>query len=166
MKYSHALLTSLLEDEEVMKTKLMEVVSNIQSLDKVIEALRQDGLVQKTERIVGRRTIYISLTPLGRSVARQLRRADEAAMGRKLSTPGALEIISELNRQGQMILSDLRVEHPDAIEIVDELESLGVLSKSIDKDRKPAEVVVRLTKQGKEIAKMLKQIYEMLQWET
>ncbi len=85
MKYSYSVLTFLLQSGEVKKTDLMQVVSNIQSLDKLLQALERDGFIKISFEIKGRRTFLVSLTLLGEKVARHLMRAGEEAASYKSS---------------------------------------------------------------------------------
>ncbi len=84
LRYSHPLLIRLLEKDEIMKTDLMDIVKNIQTLDKLLKSLEGDGLVTIKEKIIGRRTFYVSLTPKGKAIAMELKKADDIASGRSI----------------------------------------------------------------------------------
>lgn len=68
-KYSVPLLVFLLNKSRVMKTELMEVVSNIQSLDKLLLALNQDGLISIEVETINRKVYWVSLTKKGHQAA-------------------------------------------------------------------------------------------------
>ncbi len=84
LRYSHPLLIRLLEKDEIMKTDLMDIVKNIQTLDKLLKNLESDGLVSIKEKIMGRKTFYVSLTAKGKAIAMELKKADDIASGRSI----------------------------------------------------------------------------------
>ena len=78
-KYSTLLLSYLLTKEKFLKTDLQVVVTNIQTLDKLLNKFQNDNLIKIEKKIIGRRTFEISLTDKGRRVAEQLKKAEEIA---------------------------------------------------------------------------------------
>jgi DNA-binding MarR family transcriptional regulator len=80
-KYAISALRYILEKGKIKKTDLLQVITSSWTLDKLIPKLERDGLIDVKESVVGRRTYTLSLTPKGRSVAEQLKRAEEAAKG-------------------------------------------------------------------------------------
>ena len=75
---AHRLLNKLYSAKgEVVKTSLLTLVSNSYSLDRYLKELSDRGLINIREEKIVRRTFYISLTPKGRLVAEQLRKAEE-----------------------------------------------------------------------------------------
>ena len=78
-KYSNTLLSFLLSKEKFLKTDLQVVVTNIQTLDKLLNKFQNDNLIKIEKKIIGRRTFEISLTDKGRKVAEQLKKAEEIA---------------------------------------------------------------------------------------
>ena len=67
------------ENKEVVKTSLLSLVPNSYSLDRYLGELSEKGLISIREEKVVRRTFYLSLTPKGRQVAEQLKKAQEIA---------------------------------------------------------------------------------------
>ena len=78
-KYSNLLLSYLLSKEKFLKTDLQVIVTNIQTLDKLLNKFQNDNLIKIEKKIIGRRTFEISLTDKGRRVAEQLLKAQEIA---------------------------------------------------------------------------------------
>lgn len=78
-KHISSILIFLLERGEVKKTDLSRVVSSPQTYQRAVKELEKEGYVVQRETIIGRRIVNVSLTPKGRSVAEQLKRAEEAA---------------------------------------------------------------------------------------
>ena len=78
-KYSNLLLSYLLSKEKFLKTDLQVIVTNIQTLDKLLNKFQNDNLIKIEKKIIGRRTFEISLTDKGRKVAEQLKKAQEIA---------------------------------------------------------------------------------------
>lgn len=76
-KYSNLLLSYLLSKEKFLKTDLQVIVTNIQTLDKLLNKFQNDNLIKIEKKIIGRRTFEISLTDKGRRVAEQLKKAQE-----------------------------------------------------------------------------------------
>ena len=80
LKYSKSILVKLLEgDEPVPLSDLQIFVKNYYALKNTIEDLEKDDLVKKEEKVMGRKTIYVSLTEKGQAVAEKLKEAEEVA---------------------------------------------------------------------------------------
>ena len=67
------------ENEEIPMTKLQDIVTSYYSVTSAVNKLCEQGLLTKREVIQGRKTIMVSLTPKGRQVAEQLKKAQEIA---------------------------------------------------------------------------------------
>lgn len=67
------------KDEEIPMTKLQDIISSYYSVTNSVNSLYDQGLVNKREVILGRKTIMISLTKKGKEVAEQLKKAQEIA---------------------------------------------------------------------------------------
>ncbi len=78
-KYAKSILLYLLKKGEVLQKDLSHIVKNLRSLKQILDSLEDDGLITITEKIIGRRAYYISLTDKGRVVAEQLRNAEKLA---------------------------------------------------------------------------------------
>ncbi len=68
-------------NREVTKSTLLKIVPNMYSLEKNLRLLQEEGLVNIREEVIIRRSYMISLTEKGKSVAAQLRKAEEAVKG-------------------------------------------------------------------------------------
>jgi DNA-binding MarR family transcriptional regulator len=80
-RHASEILLFLLERGEIKKTDLLKVVSSSDSLSRVLRILNEDGFINIETKIAGRKIIHINLTPKGRAVAEQIKKADEAARG-------------------------------------------------------------------------------------
>ena len=67
------------KDEEIPMTKLQDIISSYYSVTNSVNSLYDQGLVNKREVILGRKTIMISLTKKGKEVAETLKKAEEIA---------------------------------------------------------------------------------------
>ena len=78
-KYAMPLLIYLLEkDGPVNKIDIREkVVKPVSTLDKLLNKLKEEGLIEIKEQFLGRRVYLISLTDLGKIVAKQLKQVSE-----------------------------------------------------------------------------------------
>ena len=87
-RYAKAIVIFLLEHPNgVMQKDLFHIVKNSATREKVLQALKEDGLVEISEQVVGRKKYNIKLTEKGRAVAEKLKEAEEVAM----MTPEELE---------------------------------------------------------------------------
>jgi len=77
----HPLLVFLLKRGKAKKSDLSPVISNPYKLTDLLNKLSTDGLLTIEESKFGRKSYEISLTPKGRQVAEQFKRAEEAAKG-------------------------------------------------------------------------------------
>ena len=80
-KYASIFLTYLLAKREAKKGDFREVIKSTTTIDKLVTKFEQGGFITVEKEFAGRRIHVISLTPKGRSVAEQLKRAEEAASG-------------------------------------------------------------------------------------
>ena len=67
------------KDEGIPMTKLQDIISSYYSVTNSVNSLYDQGLVNKREVILGRKTIMISLTKKGKEVAETLKKAEEIA---------------------------------------------------------------------------------------
>jgi len=72
----------LLENGEIKKTDLLQVVSSSDSLSNTIRKLEQEGLIATESKVIGRKIISIRLTEKGFRVAKKLKEAEEASKGK------------------------------------------------------------------------------------
>ncbi len=79
-RYSKDILIKLLDEKEAVPiSKLHKYSKNYYAFKNVIKKLEEDGLVKTEEKVMGRKTIYVSLTEKGRAVAEKLKEAEEVA---------------------------------------------------------------------------------------
>ncbi len=80
-KHASSVLFFLLERGKIKKSQLSEIIKNPQTYSAIVSKLMDAGLIMSTEEIIGRRVVYLTLSEKGRSVAEQLKRAEETAKG-------------------------------------------------------------------------------------
>jgi DNA-binding MarR family transcriptional regulator len=103
-KHASTLLLFLLERGPVTQVALLEVIPSNLTLSRLGELLERNGLIEIKREFAGRRKYTYSLTPKGRQVAEQLKRAEEAAKGKIPSTPEEESRITvETNEKGEKI---------------------------------------------------------------
>ena len=78
-KHVSSILIFLLEHDTVNKTDLVTVVHSNTSVDKLVNELKNEGLISVRKEFAGRNTYYISLTRKGHAVALRLKEAEEVA---------------------------------------------------------------------------------------
>ena len=84
-KHAYAIVRYLLEKNVVKKTDFLKIVPSSGTVDRTLGKLIELGLVTDKKEVIGRRIVFIQLTPKGRAVAEQLKRAEEVAKGELLS---------------------------------------------------------------------------------
>ena len=77
IRHGNKILLFLLEKGEIKKTDLLEIMSSSDSLSRSLQDLINAGLIESETIIQGRKVILTKLTPLGRKVAEQLRKAND-----------------------------------------------------------------------------------------
>lgn len=81
LHFSKSILEKLLE-RSVLKTELQGIVKNLYSLDKILNELSKDGLINSETKSFGKNITEISLTEKGRAVAEKLKEIDDIAEGK------------------------------------------------------------------------------------
>ena len=77
IRHGNKILLFILENGEIKKTDLLEVLSSSDSLSRSLQALQNFKLIEMQTKIMGRKVITIKLTGLGKEVAEQLKKADD-----------------------------------------------------------------------------------------
>ena len=77
IRHGNKILLFLLKKGEIKKTDLLEIMSSSDSLSKSLQDLINAGLIESETKVMGRKVILTKLTPLGRKVAEQLRKAND-----------------------------------------------------------------------------------------
>ena len=80
IRHGNKILLFLLERGEIKKTDLLEIMSSSDSLSKSLQDLINAGLIESETKVMGRKVILTKLTPLGKKVAEQLKKANEVIM--------------------------------------------------------------------------------------
>ena len=78
-RHATVVLLYLLEKGQIKKTDLLDVISSSDSLSKSLRDMEAENLIKISVKIIGRKVIFIELTPKGRQVAEQLKKAQEIA---------------------------------------------------------------------------------------
>ena len=103
-KHVSTVLLFVLGRGTVNKTDIVSVVPSNTTVDNLVRELKGVELITVSAEFAGRKTYSISLTPKGRQVAEQLKRAEEAAKGKIPSTPEEESRITvETNEKGEKI---------------------------------------------------------------
>ncbi len=84
LKYAKSVLIRLKDATNAKKSDLFSIVKSHQVLDNLLEALENDGYITVEENSVGPKKYSISLTPKGKAIAMELKKADDIASGRSI----------------------------------------------------------------------------------
>ena len=158
------MLSYLFTKEKCLKTDLQVIVSNIQSLDKLLIKLEKDGLVNIEKKVIGRRTYEISLTEKGRQVAEQLMNADLAAKGtlKKSFFSRSQLILMFLGRVRKATVLQIKDEIPGSYDDLKELEEMKLITQKIEETKGKKENYTTLTGKGEEMAKELEKCEDIV----
>ena len=162
LRHSSRVLLFLLENGQIKKTDLLNVISSSDSLSGSLRRMEEESLIKIETKIIGRKTIFISLTQKGREVAEQLKRAEAISKGKKLPSTERYAVILYLYRNGSKNLKEINDDLPESTEILRELEKLNVVKQEIDKAKYPQETMLSLTEKGMEIGEMLNKVEGMM----
>ena len=77
IRHGNKILLFLLERGQIKKTDLLEIMSSSDSLTRSLQDLINAGLIESETMMLGRKVILIKLTPLGKKVAEQLKKASD-----------------------------------------------------------------------------------------
>ena len=77
IRHGNKILLFLLERGEIKKTDLLEIMSSSDSVSKSLQDLINTGLIKSETKIMGRKIILTKLTPLGKKVTEQLKKAND-----------------------------------------------------------------------------------------
>ena len=158
------MLSYLFTKEKCLKTDLQVIVSNIQSLDKLLIKLEKDGLVNIEKKVIGRRTYEISLTEKGRQVAEQLMNADLAAKGtlKKSFFSRSQLILMFLGRVRKATVLQIKDEIPGSYDDLKELEEMNLITQKIDETNGKKENYTTLTGKGEEMVNQLEKCEDIV----
>ena len=79
LKHASRILLFLLEKGQIKKTDLLEVISSSDSLSHSLREMEEEGLINVATKVIGRKIIFIGLTPKGCLVAEELKKAEQIA---------------------------------------------------------------------------------------
>ncbi len=124
LKYAKSVLIRLNDTTNAKKSDLFSIVKSHQVLDNLLEALRDDGYITVEENSVGPKKYSISLTPKGKAIAMELKKADDIASGRSIPTETIpIELPKGLHEQILKIMkleADVKSEEDFVIDAVKE----------------------------------------------
>jgi len=162
LRFSKSVLAKLYDGGPTLKTNLQSIVKNLYSLDKLLSALKEDGLVKIDTKPFGKNIQEVSLTPKGRAVAEQIRRISEVGQRKAMDLPDSFKLITYLHDHGSKDVAGIKEKFPGLFGFVEDMTSSGIIVSRIDSSRYPPESVIELTEKGKKIAKKIKEIEEIL----
>ena len=162
LRHSSRVLLFLLENGQIKKTDLLNVISSSDSLSGSLRRMEEESLIKIETKIIGRKTIFISLTQKGREVAEQLKRAEAISKGKKLPSTERYAVILYLYRNGSKNMKEINEDLPGSTEILRELEKLNVVKQEIDKSKYPQETMLSLTEKGMEIGAQIEKLERMI----
>jgi len=115
-------------------------------------------------KVIGRKTIYISLTDKGQAVAEQLKKAEQVAEGGEISEflTDDMKILVFLLGENEVPFGLLKEKFGSAYTSVSRLKQMGLVHARIDNNRFPKEEIISLTDKGRKVAQKLKEIEEVL----
>ena len=149
------------ENKEVVKTSLLSSVPNSYSLDRYLNELFEDTLINIREEKIVRKTFYISITQKGREVAEQLRKAEAISKGQKFPATDRYAVILHLYRNGPMNMKEINDALPGSTEILRDLQKLKVIRQEEDSSKYLQETRLELTEKGKEIGELIEKLERM-----
>ena len=77
IRHGNKILLFVLQKGEIKKTDLLEIMSSSDSLSRSLQDLINAGLIESETIVLGRKVILTKLTPLGKKVAEQLKKASD-----------------------------------------------------------------------------------------
>ncbi len=158
LRHSSKVLLFLLENGQIKKTDLLKVISSSDSLSGSLRIMENEGLIKIETRVMGRKTIFINLTDLGKAVAEQLKRAEVILKGKKLLDTDKYSLILYLYRNGPKNLKEINNELPGSTEILRVLEGLKVIKQEINTSKYSQDTIISLTEKGERIGSTLNKV--------
>jgi DNA-binding MarR family transcriptional regulator len=164
-RHASQILTFVFSRGRIKKTDLLEIVSSSDSLSKTLRKLQDDGLIIMETKVIGRKTIYISLTDKGQAVAEQLKKAEQVAEGREISEflTDDMKILVFLLNEKETPYESLKGKFSVAYSSVSRLKQMKLIDVIIDNKKYPSEEIISLTDKGRKVAEKLKEIEEVLE---
>lgn len=156
-KYAKSVLLKLYEEGSCLKTNLQSIVKNLYSLDRLLDSLKDDGLINVEKKPFGKNIQEISLTEKGKRVARQLKNVEEP---QKEVIPYSLsfEIIKFLAKNGPSTVGEIITAYANSSEILETLKKEGLILSEINKSVYPPVNIISLTEKGKQVVRNLMRI--------
>jgi len=164
-KYYVPVLKYLLERGSVKKYDLRDIVKSSGTMDKLLPKLEAEGLISIKEKILGRRTYFVSLTKKGQAVAEQLKKAEQVAEGGEISEflTDDMKILVYLLSENEMPYESLKGRLSGAYGSVSRLKQMKLVGARVDNGKDPSEEIISLTETGRKVAEYLKRIEELLE---
>jgi DNA-binding MarR family transcriptional regulator len=163
-RHASQILTFVFSRGRIKKTDLLEIVSSSDSLSNTLRKLQDDGLIIMETKVIGRKTIYISLTDKGQAVAEQLKKAEQVAEGREISEflTDDMKILIYLLHEKETPYESLKGKFSSAYSSVSRLKQMKLVRARIDSSKYPSEEIISLTDRGRKVAEKLKEVEEVL----
>ena len=163
-RHASEILIFLLNQGKIKKTDLLEIVSSSDSLSNTLRKLQDDGLIIMETKIIGRKTIYLSLTEKGQTVAEQLKKAEQVAEGNEISDflTDDMKILVYLLNEKETPYESLKERFSGAYSSVSRLKQMKLVGARVDNGKDPSEEIISLTETGMKVAEYLKRIEELL----
>ncbi len=156
LKFAKSVLLKLYEEGNSLKTNLQVIVKNLYSLDKLIQALKEDGLVSVDTKSFGKNIQEISLTIKGLIVAENLKHIEEPRVTIQFNEKYG--VILKLLESGSSTLRELAEYDKNAPDILRDLEKVKLVKQEINKNMYPPKSYIFLTDKGRDVAKNLSRI--------
>ena len=151
------ILVELLSGQKMM-TELKSVISSYDVLRYNLLELQNEGYIVKKEQRDDKRRYLVSLTPEGKRVADQLKRAEVMSNGVSFPSIERYALILYLYRNGPKNMKEINEDLPGSTEILRDLEKLKIIRQEINKSNYPQETTLTLTEKGREIGEMLEKV--------
>jgi len=163
-RHASEILIFLLNQGKIKKTDLLEIVSSSDSLSNTLRKLQDDGLIIMETKIIGRKTIYLSLTEKGQTVAEQLKKAEQVVEGNEISDflTDDMKILVYLLNEKETPYESLKERFSGAYSSVSRLRHMKLIGARVDNGKDPSEEIIFLTETGRKVAEYLKRIEELL----
>jgi DNA-binding MarR family transcriptional regulator len=124
------IMIQLLEKETTNKSDLLKV-SSMHTINNILSQLEKEGYVNIKEEFIGRRTYLISLTPKGRAVAEQLKRAEEVAQGDDTNEPARFQMPLDWKDRFKGLSAMTHLNVLDDHVAIEEIDSSGKITSVV-----------------------------------
>ncbi len=156
-KYAKSVLLKLYEEGSCLKTNLQSIVKNLYSLDRLLDSLKDDGLVNVEKKPFGKNIQEISLTEKGKRVAKQLKNVEEPQTD-VIPYSQSFEIMKFLEKNGTSTVGEIITAYANSWETLEALRKEGLILSEINNSVYPPVNTISLTEKGKQVVRNLRRI--------